>query len=226
MPKWIVPAFVAMVVVSLIPVGLIMHARSTQSPTPRINLVPDMDYQPKYLPQTENAMFSDGRAMRPEIAGTVARGQLRDDTRWWDGMEGGDWIAENPVPTTAAQLDRGRERYGIFCTPCHGIGGLGDGSTHQRALELGEKGLATWTPPTSMHDPLVVDRPDGHLFNSITYGIRSMPAYGSQIAPADRWAIVAHVRALQQLGPESAPAQPKLPPRAEDPKTVPAGADH
>jgi mono/diheme cytochrome c family protein len=198
MPRWIAPVVLTFVVIALIPAALITRARYTRSSTPRINLVPDMDYQLKYLPQTANALFADGRAMRPAPEGTVARGRLAEDERFHRGRSGEDWVGEIPVPVTGAVLRRGRERYGIFCSVCHGLSGYGDGMVHARALELAEKGLANWVPPTSLHDDLVRDRPDGHLFNTITYGIRNMPAYGPQIPPEDRWAIVAYLRALQR----------------------------
>jgi mono/diheme cytochrome c family protein len=198
MPKWIVPTFVILVTVMLIPAALITRARSTRSATPRINLVPDMDYQPKFLPQTENALFADGRAMRPDIEGTLSRGALPVDERVATGRDGEDWVLRVPIPVTETLLERGRERFSVYCAVCHGTSGYGTGMIHERALQLMEKGNATWVPPTSLHDDLVRDRPDGHIFNTITYGIRNMPAYGPQIDPADRWAIVAYLRALQR----------------------------
>ncbi len=198
MPKWIVPTVVVLLVVALIPAAMIRHARSTRSATPRINLVPDMDYQPRYLPQTGNALFADGRAMRTAIAGTVARGAFENGAVYSRGLEGDDWTTRNPEPITRSLLERGRERFDIHCAVCHGYGGRGDGSVHMRALELAATGKANWVPPTSLHDDLVQNRPDGHLFNTITYGIRNMPAYGPQTTPDDRWAIVAYIRALQR----------------------------
>jgi mono/diheme cytochrome c family protein len=92
-------------------------------------------------------------------------------------------------------LQRGADRYQIYCAPCHGLAGYGDGIVALRADRLME---GTWVPPTSVHDATVLARPVGHLFNSITNGIRTMPAYGSQIPVDDRWAIVAYVRAMQR----------------------------
>jgi mono/diheme cytochrome c family protein len=204
MPRWLVPGFVLLVVASFIPAAMIARARVSRSPVPRINIIPDMDVQAKYLPQTANAMFADGRAMRPVPAGTVARGALRADDAFFRGRAGGDWVPSVPAAAAdslgawSALLARGRERYDIFCATCHGLSGHGDGMISRRALELAEQGLANWTPPSSLHDDVVRGRPDGHLFNTITNGIRTMPAYGPQIAPADRWAVVAYVRALQR----------------------------
>ena len=100
-----------------------------------------------------------------------------------------------PVAVTAQLMRRGQERYDVFCTPCHGYAGNGDGIVAKRAERLQE---GTWTPPSSLHTDLVRSRPDGQLFNTISNGVRTMPAYGSQIPVADRWAIVAYVRALQR----------------------------
>jgi cytochrome c5 len=167
----------------------------TRSETPRIQIVPDMDDQPKFKAQQANPFFADGRAMRSPIPGTVARGELRDDDHYYRGLVGGELASEFPMRLTPAILQRGRERYEIFCQPCHGLSGKGDGVVAQRADRLQE---GTWTPPSSFHTDLVRSRPAGHIFNTITHGIRNMPPYGSQISVRDRWAIVAYVRALQR----------------------------
>ena len=198
MPKWIVPALLSLTVIALLPAALISRARTSNSTKPRINLVPDMDYQPKFLPQTANRLFADGRATRSSPEGTVARGRLQEDDHFHRGRADGDWATSIPIPVSQSMMQRGRERFDIYCSPCHGTGGFGDGMVATRADELAELGLASWTPPTSLHDPTVQERPDGHIFNTITHGIRSMPAYGSQVGVADRWAIVAYVRALQR----------------------------
>jgi mono/diheme cytochrome c family protein len=198
MPKWIFPTLLCLTLVALLPAALISRARNSHSSTPRINLVPDMDYQPKLLPQTENRMFADGRAMRPRVEGTVARGQLQEDDHLHRGRDAGDWATSIPYPVTQSFVERGRDRFDIYCALCHGSAGFGDGIISARADELAQLGQAVWTPPTSLHDPTVRERPDGHIFNTITHGIRSMPPYGSQIEAADRWAIIAYVRALQR----------------------------
>jgi mono/diheme cytochrome c family protein len=186
------------VAAALLPPAIIARARATRSESPRINLIPDMDYQPKFLPQTENALFADGRAMRPEIEGTIARGELREDDHFYRGRVAEEWASGFPVPVTRELMERGQERFEIFCAPCHGLSGRGDGLVARRADELALSGNAVWTPPTSIHDETVRGRPAGHLFNTITFGIRTMPAYGSQIDVGDRWAIVAYLRALQR----------------------------
>jgi mono/diheme cytochrome c family protein len=142
--------------------------------------------------------------MRPEVAGTIARGHLADDDHYDRGYVDGDWATSIPsramegAGSWEALVRRGQSRFEVYCSPCHGSSGNGQGMVSQRALELMDQGLANWTPPTSLHDELAVNRTDGHLFNTITNGIRNMPAYGSQVPTQDRWAIVSYVRALQR----------------------------
>jgi mono/diheme cytochrome c family protein len=193
-PRWVVPTFAVLFVISLIPLAVIALARATNQPAPRINIIPDMDVQSKFKAQSENALFADGRAMRPPIAGTVARGQLKEDTAFFSGRSGNQWMP-SPIEVTEQVMHRGRERFEIYCSPCHGLGGFGDGMVAKRADELQE---GTWTPPLSLHTDLVRTQPDGQIFNTISNGIRTMPSYASQISPADRWAIIAYVRALQR----------------------------
>lgn len=194
-PRWLTYLVVVTVVLSWVPLALILRARQVKSPKPRIHIVQDMDNQPKFGPQSRNRLFADRRAMRPPVAGTVARGELRDDDRLHRGAVGEVWVGQIPVPVTEQLLRRGRERYDIYCSPCHGLAGYGDGMVAKRAEALQE---GTWTPPSSFHTELVRGRAVGHLYNSITNGIRSMPAYGPQVAVEDRWAIVAYLRALQR----------------------------
>jgi mono/diheme cytochrome c family protein len=154
-----------------------------------------MDHQFKFKAQQENALFADRRAMRLPVEGTVARGELRENDKFYRGIEGGDWATTFPFEITRDVMARGQQRFEIYCSPCHGLDGAGRGTVAVRALELLE---AKWVPPADMHTELVRSRPVGHLFNTITNGIRTMAAYGPQIAPDDRWAIVAYVRALQR----------------------------
>lgn len=194
MPRWVTPTFLILFVLSLIPLAMIARARATNQTTPRINIIPDMDIQAKYKPQSENAIFADGRAMRPEIPGTVARGRLKEDAAFFTGRSENQWVS-SPVEVTEQVMHRGRERFEIYCSPCHGMGGYGDGLVAKRADQLQE---GTWTPPLSLHSETVRTQQDGQIFNTISHGIRSMPSYASQIPPADRWAIIAYVRALQR----------------------------
>lgn len=195
MPRWFAPAAVILVLLTLVPLAFIARARTTTSEQPRIHLVPDMDNQPKFKAQAANPMFADGRAMRPRVPGTVRLGDRGDDAVVRTGKADEQWVMAIPVPVTMPLLRRGQERWGIYCAPCHGLAGYGDGMVAKRAEALAE---GTWTPPSSLHTDLVRQRPAGHLYNTITHGIRTMPAYGPQIPVADRWAIVAYVRALQR----------------------------
>jgi mono/diheme cytochrome c family protein len=184
-----------LVALSLVPLALIARARVSDSPLPRLHLVPDMDSQAKFKPQSANPMFADTRAARPAIAGTVARGGLDAGEAFATGRAGDEWVSAFPLALTEPLLRRGQERYGIYCAPCHGLSGYGDGPVSVRADRLQE---GTWTPPSSFHSELVQGRPVGQLYNTIANGIRNMPAYGAQIPVEDRWAIVAYVRALQR----------------------------
>lgn len=195
MPRWILYLLLVSVVLSWVPIAFLTRARSAPQRSPRMQLIPDMDKQPKFRPQRPNAIFADGRADRRPPEGTVARGAARTDDHLHLGRVDGEWAATLPMPATEALMRRGQERYGIHCAPCHGLSGNGDGIVARRADRLEE---GTWTPPASLHDELVRSRPVGHLFNTITNGIRNMPAYGPQISERDRWAIVAYVRALQR----------------------------
>jgi mono/diheme cytochrome c family protein len=194
-PRWLLFSVIIAVVVSWVPLAMIMRARVTTSTSPRIHPIPDMDNQPRFKAQQRNALFADRRAMRRPVAGTVARGSLNFGDAAATGRVGDDWIEMSPLAVNAEVLERGRERYEIFCSPCHGLSGYGDGMVSKRADELQE---GTWTPPSSFHTDLIRQRPDGHLYNTISNGIRNMPGYGSQIEISDRWAIVAYVRALQR----------------------------
>ncbi len=196
LPVWIKYALAVLIVLSWVPLGFIVKARVTYSEQPRIHVVPDMDNQPKLKPQAASPLFSDGRAMRPPVAGSVAWDEPEPDEPALTGKEhDGRWLNVSPVPVTMSLMHRGRERYGIYCSPCHGLDGYGDGMVAQRATKLQE---GTWVPPASFHTNTVRGRPDGEIFHIITHGVRKMPGYGAQIPPADRWAIVAYVRALQR----------------------------
>jgi mono/diheme cytochrome c family protein len=195
LPTWVIPTLAIMTTLALIPIVLIAKARTTNSPKPRVELIPDMDNQPKYKAQSANAMFADGRGMRPVIPGTVARGELQEDEHFYRGLVDDEWAERFPIPVTEELMARGKNRYDIYCVVCHGASGQGDGIINKRALELQ---MSTWVPPSSFHTDLVRGRPVGHLFNTITNGIRNMSGYGSQLEPEDRWAVVAYVRALQR----------------------------
>jgi cytochrome c len=147
-----------------------------------------MEFQPRYNAYERNNFYADGRNMRHPPAGTVAQGLLKEDDAFYRGGDSANPIAKIPFTVDMALLERGRERYEINCTPCHGGVGVGDGIVVKRGF----------IPPPSFHDDRVIALSDGAIFRTISYGIRNMPAYAKQIKERDRWAIVAYVRALQK----------------------------
>lgn len=197
MPKGLVYALVVVTAAAVVPLALAVKARHSKTEKPRVHLIQDMDSQPKYKAQRENTIFADGRADREALPGTVAVGHLNEDDHLFRGRAGGGWARTFPaqIELTEETMARGKERFGIFCAPCHGQAGLGDGMVHQRADTLGQGG---WIPPTNINQDYLRTMPVGELYNSITNGVRNMPAYGPQITPEDRWAIILYVRALQR----------------------------
>ncbi len=164
-------------------------ARGLPKEDPPIRLLQNMYSQEKYKAQAQNNFFEDGAAMRMPVAGTVARGYLRDDVAFYEGKtKNGDTLAFAPVPYTMETMLRGQERYNIYCAPCHSRVGDGKGIVVERG----------YTPAPTYHDNRLRNVPDGHLYLVITNGIRNMPSYRSQISVEDRWAIVAYIRALQR----------------------------
>ena len=196
LPKGFRVAGMVLLCLALIPPLWIAKARSSLSEKPRIHIIQDMDNQEKFKAQKAAALFADGRASRPQVPGTVARSDPPRNDFLYKGVMDGQWATEFPpaVRITEELVRRGQQRFNIYCAPCHGLGGAGDGIVHERALRLGTE---NWVQPTNLLDEVVRGRENGHIFNTITNGIRSMPPYGDQIPPADRWAIVAYVRALQ-----------------------------
>jgi len=163
--------------------------RERTSENPPIHLNPNMDNQEKYKPQAESQFFADGATMRTPVEGTVARGELRDDDEFFIGKDkDGKYIKEAPVAVTAEALQRGQERFNIYCAPCHSK--VGDG----KSIMI-EKG---YVPPPSFHIDRIRDMNDGEIYNIITNGIRNMPSYRHQINPNDRWLIILYLRALQR----------------------------
>jgi hypothetical protein len=179
----------------LIPPALIVKARYSRSPDPRIHIIQDMDFQERYGAQDGHPLLPHGSASMLPVAGTVARGHLQEDDHFYRGMDGDDFARGFPMPLSSRMLERGQERFAIYCAPCHGLTGEGDGLVARRADLLRE---GTWVPPTPLFEQQVLEQAEGQLFHTITNGVRNMPAYGRQIAVEDRWAIVAYVRALQR----------------------------
>ena len=202
MPKVILYGALVLIALAMIPPALIARTRAVKSPRRRIHLIQDMDNQPKFRAQHPNDLFADGRAMRPPVPGTVARGELAEDTHLNAGLVGAKWATTFPVqvPATPALLDRGQKRFNIYCQPCHGLAAYGDGIVQKRAMQLLNTNTngTVWVQPKSLHEEAIRDQPVGQIFNTISNGIRNMPRYDSQIPVRDRWAIVAYVKALQR----------------------------
>jgi mono/diheme cytochrome c family protein len=148
----------------------------------------DMRDQARLDPLEHSDFFPDGLASRPPVPGTVAQGQLAADTHFETGMVDGKLATTFPAPVTAAMLARGRERFGIYCTPCHGQLGDGRGMVVRRGFKQ----------PSSFHVDRLRQAPPGYLFDVMTNGFGVMSSYASQVPVPDRWAIAAYIRALQR----------------------------
>lgn len=147
----------------------------------------DMHDQPKVKPLRASTFYPDGRASRPAIEGTVARGTLRTDDAFFTGKVGGQPVRESPVALDAALLARGRDQFNVFCSVCHDRVGTGGGMIVLRGYKR----------PPSFHIDRLRAEADGYFYDTIANGFGVMPNYAQQIAPRDRWAIVAYIRALQ-----------------------------
>lgn len=164
----------------------------------------DMHIQPKVKTLRQSDFFGDDRGSRPLPPGTVARGELRDDTYFYTGKVGGKEGDVMPFPVTREVLERGRQRFNIYCTPCHSYVGDGNGMIVQRGYQR----------PPSYTDPRLLGMPIGHFYDVISRGYGRMPDYAAQVSPQDRWNIAAYIRALQlsqhapaALVPAGAPMQ-------------------
>ena len=147
----------------------------------------DMQNQPKFIPQRGTDFFADGRSARPQVEHTVARGQLREDQYFYTGLMDGKEQDALPFPATMQVLERGQERFNVYCTPCHSRVGNGDGMIVQRGYK----------PAGNYHDAKRLAQPLSHYFYVMTNGYGAMPDYSVQLPPADRWAVAAYIRALQ-----------------------------
>jgi len=178
---------------ALVAVGLVAMlapgCRGQLSDKPPIHLNPNMDNVTRYDPQEPNAFFPDDRAMRPFEPHTVAYGELRADTHYYEGLVDGELATTLPpqIELSEALVERGRQRFDIFCAACHGHAAYGDSVVVERGM----------LRPPSFHDERLRHEPLGHFFTVMSNGIRNMPSYRSQIPVADRWAIVTYIRALQ-----------------------------
>lgn len=246
-PNWIRLAGMLMAFLLLLPPVIIYRAAGMTSRSPRMHVVPDMDWQHKYKAQTvspnidymvggdtkQRALFENMRAMQKPIPGTISRGNLQTDSHFHQGIQPGtsvtatvpknafaslsetavqddepatppepQWVTTFPEQITVdlELLKRGQNRFEIYCAPCHGYSGNGDGLVNQRALSLAASGAAAWTAAKSLHDPEVKTNHVGRIFDTISNGRASMGPYKGQISVEDRWAIVAYVKALQGTG--------------------------
>jgi mono/diheme cytochrome c family protein len=148
----------------------------------------ELSDQPREEPLGPSRFFEDGQSARTPLAGTIPRGQLRFDEHLYEGMDDGELATAFPFELERADLERGRERYDAFCSPCHGFVGEGDGMIARRGFPV---------PPT-LHSDNLRDIEAGYLYQVITRGAAAMPSYRAQIVPEDRWRIVGYLRALQR----------------------------
>jgi cytochrome c553 len=147
----------------------------------------DMHDAPRYEPLERSTFFADGQSSRPLVANTVARGQLREDRHLYEGIVDGKPAETFPMPVTQAVMLRGQERFNVFCSPCHGRTGVGNGVVVQRGFRQ----------PPSYHEDRLRNAPVGYFFDVMTHGFGAMQDYASQLPVADRWAVAAYIRALQ-----------------------------
>jgi mono/diheme cytochrome c family protein len=147
----------------------------------------DMQNEPRYKPLAESTFFSDHRSARPQVEGTVARGHLRIDEARYTGKIDGEDIDQFPIPIAKEDIERGQTRFNIYCTPCHGHVGDGNGMVVLRGFRQA----------ASYYTDKLINAPVGHYFDVITNGYGAMPSYASRIQTDDRWRVIAYIRALQ-----------------------------
>lgn len=169
----------------------LLSCRGQTTDKPPVHLNQNMDFQERFNAQEENNFFADGRAMRTPVEGTIARGNLRQNSVVFEGLdENGEFVDNIPFDLNRDFLERGRNSYEIYCTVCHG--GTGDG----RGIVM--TGNYGYVPAPTFHSERLRGLPDGEIYSAMANGVRNMPSYASQIKVEDRWAIVSYVRALQR----------------------------
>lgn len=177
--------------ITLMALAVLGCGRGQPSSDTPVHLVPNMDDQPKYKAQGPGPFFDNNSAMREPIEGTVARGDLIDDLPIYTGRDSrGNLLKTSPVPVSAELLARGRDRFDIYCSSCHGRVGNGQGMVVKV-----NKGML---PPPTFHDDRLRDIEDDHMFEVITNGKGNMASYAYQVPVTDRWAIISYIRALQR----------------------------
>jgi mono/diheme cytochrome c family protein len=182
--------FLALWALSVVAIVSVAGLRGGLSRKPPLEVFPDMDRQPKLRPQTTAAFagFADGQSSRLHVPGTVSREAAREMDGFNSGKNAdGSWVDAMPVKVTAELVARGRERYTIYCTPCHGAAGDGNGVTTKFGMAAVAK----------MHDERLIKMADGEIFNTISNGKNLMLPYADKLDAQDRWAVIAYVRALQ-----------------------------
>ena len=201
--------------------GALVGCRGQSSEDPPFLLERNMYDCERYNPESYAQFFPDHRTMRPPVPGTVARDRYEDDPETATGMSGDKSAYAMTIPQVLVQrggglermLGRGRERFGIYCAPCHGLTGDGKGTVICKREKASDPCESRGFPPLpSYEDARIRQMPDGQLFATITHGVRTMPAYGPQIPIPDRWAIVSYVRALelsQMAEAKPSPPEPK-----------------
>ena len=201
---------------------LLAGCQGQSSDDPPVLLERNMYDQERYNPESYSQFFPDHRTMRAPVEGTIARDRYEDDPEVATGLVADKSGYVMTVPAQIVQrsggmksfVDRGQERFGIYCAPCHGLTGDGKGMVVCKRDKVTDpcesRGFA---PLPSYEDPRLRQMPDGQIFATITHGVRTMPAYGPQIPVADRWAIVSYVRALEisQMAPATSPTQAEAP---------------
>lgn len=213
-PKWVYGLIITTGTMALIPFAIIAKARASTSEDPHYHIFGDMDFQPKVKSDSAFELFGDNRGNRGVVPGTLARGSLNADDAFYRGLTTGAdgaaaWIVELPAALEVDQklVERGRDRYDVYCAPCHGYDGRGEGAIPRRVkTSLGGTWLAR-----NLVDPqgAVAKMPNGQLFNTISNGFNTMMGYASQLTHRDRWAVVLYVRALQRAqnaAPQDVPA--------------------
>ncbi len=224
-PKPIIFAIIAAILVTLIPGAIVLNMRNSKSGESRLHVFFDMDFQPSRHTQSPTKMFPDGRVQRPPVPGTLARDELGATDPYTLGYDpaktagaeqpattdkpaaedvapaaaGGvpnyAWVTELPVEATDRLFELGRHKFEQNCAVCHGYGGYGNGLVALRAAELAQ---GDWLQPANLHDPAIEEQPVGRIYYTITHGKGKMGSYAASLTPHERWAVVAYIKALQR----------------------------
>jgi hypothetical protein len=186
--------FLLILVLATTLVALVAGPRGGLTRRRPIEIFPDMNRQAKLLPQKPDDFFADGRASQLPVPGTIARNSSYENWPLYTGRVSGltNFVETSPLPLTRALLERGRQRFQITCSPCHGEQADGNGIVHKFGMTI----------VANLHDKRIVEMADGEIFDTVTYGKGLMGGYGGVMPAEDRWAVIAYLRALQraQLG--------------------------